>query len=125
MHSDVAALRAQAEADIAAATDPRSLDAFRVKYLARKGSVAALFDRLKTAPAGDRPALGKLLNELRNAVQELHDARVDRDAVFCDHRDRELLVAIAAPIRGVLPIDRHVQLLTSKSTYRRLTPRRM
>jgi phenylalanyl-tRNA synthetase alpha chain len=51
------------------------LDAFRVRYLARKGSVAALFDRLKTAPAGDRPALGKLLNELRNAVQELHDTR--------------------------------------------------
>jgi phenylalanyl-tRNA synthetase alpha chain len=75
MHSDIAALRAQAEADIAAASDPRALDAFRVKYLARKGSVAALFDRLKTAPAGDRPALGKLLNELRNAVQELHDTR--------------------------------------------------
>jgi phenylalanyl-tRNA synthetase alpha chain len=75
MHSDISALRAQAETDIAAVTDPRSLDAFRVKYLARKGSVAALFDRMKTAPQADRPALGKLLNELRSAIQALHDAR--------------------------------------------------
>ncbi len=75
MQSDITALRAEAEEAIRAVTDPRSLDEFRVRFLARKGSIAALFDRLKTAAPADRPALGKMLNELRAAVQQMHDAK--------------------------------------------------
>jgi phenylalanyl-tRNA synthetase alpha chain len=75
MHSDISELRGRAEADIAAVADARALDEFRVRYLARKGAVAALFEQLKTAAAGEKPALGKLLNELRASIQQLHDAK--------------------------------------------------
>ena len=75
MHSELSSLRAEAENAIRAVTDARGLDEFRVTYLARKGAIAAFFDRLKTVPAGDRPALGKLLNELRAAVQQMHDEK--------------------------------------------------
>jgi phenylalanyl-tRNA synthetase alpha chain len=75
MHSELTSLRAEAENAIRAVTDSRGLDDFRVAYLARKGAIAAFFDRLKTVPAQDRPALGKLLNELRSAVQQMHDEK--------------------------------------------------
>jgi len=75
MQSDIHSLRAEAEEAIGRVTDLRQLDDFRVKYLARKGAVAELFDRLKTVPAEDKPALGKALNELRAAIQSLHDEK--------------------------------------------------
>ena len=75
MHSDVTSLREEAENAIQAVTDARGLDEFRVRYLARKGAIAVLFDRLKTAPPEDRPGLGKLLNELRSAVQQMLDEK--------------------------------------------------
>jgi len=56
MHSELTSLRAEAENAIRAVTDSRGLDDFRVAYLARKGAIAAFFDRLKTVPAQDRPA---------------------------------------------------------------------
>ncbi len=66
-------LRRSASAEIAGVHTLQELDAFRVKYLARKGLIAGLFDAMRTVAPGDRPALGKALNELRMAVQALHD----------------------------------------------------
>jgi phenylalanyl-tRNA synthetase alpha chain len=51
------------------------LDNYRVKYLARKGSVAELFDYLPTISTEERPKIGKLLNELRNEVQSLFNEK--------------------------------------------------
>ena len=51
------------------------LDDFRIKFLARKGTVADLFDQLKDVSKEEKPAVGKALNELRSSVQELFDVR--------------------------------------------------
>ena len=53
----------------------QDLDAYRIKYLARKGLIAELFDNLKSVDAPLRPQAGKLLNELRKNVQSLYDAK--------------------------------------------------
>jgi phenylalanyl-tRNA synthetase alpha chain len=45
-------------------------DQFRIKYLSRKGILAALFDDMKSVAAKDRPAYGKELNELRQHTQK-------------------------------------------------------
>jgi phenylalanyl-tRNA synthetase alpha chain len=75
MLDQIAALRRQAEEDLAAATDRAALDTFRVTYLARKGKIAELFDALRTVPADQKPLLGKHLNALRTDIQALFDAR--------------------------------------------------
>jgi phenylalanyl-tRNA synthetase alpha chain len=67
-------LRRQAESDIAAARTEAALEEFRIKYLARKGLIGSLFEQLGALPAGERPAAGKLLNELRSFVQGLLDS---------------------------------------------------
>ncbi|MBM2841120.1 MAG: Phenylalanine--tRNA ligase alpha subunit, partial [Bacteroidetes bacterium] len=76
MQSEIAQIRSQAESDVAAVTTEHQLEEFRIKYLARKGAVAGLFDRLKTVEAPQKPVLGKMLNELRAHVQSLYDQKL-------------------------------------------------
>ncbi|HEV7347540.1 phenylalanine--tRNA ligase subunit alpha [Telluribacter sp.] len=46
------------------------LEAFRMRYISRKGVVTELFDQLKTIPQEDRRAVGQELNTLKNAAQD-------------------------------------------------------
>lgn len=45
------------------------LEAFRIKYLSRKGLLAQMFDELKSAGKEDKPVLGKNLNELKKLAE--------------------------------------------------------
>jgi phenylalanyl-tRNA synthetase alpha chain len=76
MLDQIAALRRQAEEDLAAATDGGALETFRVTYLARKGKIAELFDALRTVPPDRKPAVGKELNALRTEIQSRFDLRI-------------------------------------------------
>lgn len=71
----IAALRESFARDLDQARDLNALEELRIRYLARKGLVAQLFDELRTVPAEEKPAVGKLLNELRSFVQQTYDAR--------------------------------------------------
>src|SRR6266446_5993526 len=61
-------LRDAALREISDARDEQSLDAARVKYLGRSGSVSAWGEQMKTLGKDEKPVVGKLLNEVRNAV---------------------------------------------------------
>ena len=74
MHNRIDQVRTAARADAGALTTADALERFRIAFLARKGSVAELFDELRSASATDKPALGKALNELRAEVQGMFDA---------------------------------------------------
>lgn len=89
MQSEINQVRAQAEADLATVTTEHQLEEFRIKFLARKGLVAGLFDQLKSAGVSEKPALGKMLNELRSFIQELY-ARKAADLTTVDHVKVEL-----------------------------------
>jgi len=49
------------------------LEQFRIRFMARKGQVAELFDQFKEVPATERKELGLLINQLKVAVQEKLD----------------------------------------------------
>ncbi|HMD14881.1 MAG TPA: phenylalanine--tRNA ligase subunit alpha, partial [Bacteroidota bacterium] len=68
-------IRVQAHSEIELVKSIEALDDFRVKFLARKGLIAEVFDTLKIISSEERPAVGKLLNELRNSVQSLFENR--------------------------------------------------
>lgn len=76
MQSEIIRVRSEAETDLAAVTTENQLDGFRIKYLARKGVVANLFDRLKEVEPTQKPGLGKMLNELRGHIQQMFDEKV-------------------------------------------------
>jgi len=78
MHAQIEDLRQRASADIGGVRDAASLEQFRITYLARKGAIALLFEALKSVPASEKPSVGKALNELRQQVQSLYDARREK-----------------------------------------------
>jgi phenylalanyl-tRNA synthetase alpha chain len=61
-------LRDDALREIEAARDEKSLDGVRVKYLGKSGSISEWGERMKTLGKEERPVVGKLLNQARNAV---------------------------------------------------------
>src|ERR1700719_4214656 len=68
-------LRTAALEAIAAASDEQALEAARVKYLGRSGSVSAWGEQMKTLSKEEKPVVGKLLNEVRTAVTTAIESR--------------------------------------------------
>jgi phenylalanyl-tRNA synthetase alpha chain len=70
-------LRDDALAQIASAADERVLESVRVRFLGRSGSVSEWSDKMKSLPKEKKPAVGKLLNEVRIAITAAIEARVE------------------------------------------------
>src|SRR5436853_5931952 len=68
-------LRDDALREIEAASDEQALEAARVKYLGKSGSISAWGEQMKTLANEEKPVIGKLLNEVRNAVTAAIDTR--------------------------------------------------
>src|SRR5215471_14585794 len=71
-------LREDALREIEAACDARSLEDVRVKYLGKSGSISEWGERMKTLGKEERPVVGKLLNQARNAVTAALDQRGEK-----------------------------------------------
>src|SRR5438552_2229244 len=66
---DIPQIKQQFDRELASAASEAAVRALRDKYLARKGGVASnLLRDVASAPAGERPALGKLTNELKQYI---------------------------------------------------------
>ncbi|MEO8207011.1 MAG: phenylalanine--tRNA ligase subunit alpha, partial [Chthoniobacterales bacterium] len=70
MEEQIQALKAEALTAIAAASDAASVEALRIQYLGKSGSISLLSDGMRTVSKEDRPRIGKALNELREAVTQ-------------------------------------------------------
>src|SRR2546427_1637446 len=71
-------LRDDALREIEAARDEKSLEGVRVKYLGKSGSISEWGERMKTLGKEERPIVGKLLNEARNAVTAAIEEHAER-----------------------------------------------
>src|SRR5206468_3660206 len=70
-------LRDDALREIESAGDEQALEAARVKYLGRSGSVSTWGEQMKTLAKEEKPIVGKLLNEVRTAVTAAIEARLN------------------------------------------------
>jgi phenylalanyl-tRNA synthetase alpha chain len=68
-------VRVAFENELARAVQKDALELVRVKFLSRNGAIAQLFEEMKTVPVPEKPALGKLLNTLKNSAQIAFDER--------------------------------------------------
>ncbi|MBI5178464.1 MAG: phenylalanine--tRNA ligase subunit alpha [Nitrospinae bacterium] len=69
-------LKAQV-ASLPSPADERELEALRVKYLGKKGTVSLLSQEMASAPKDEKPVAGKLLQEVRGGLETmLEQARV-------------------------------------------------
>src|ERR687891_272894 len=65
-------VRSDARERLAAAATADEVDALRHEVLGRSGSLTALLRELGSVPAEERPALGRLANEVRDEVESSH-----------------------------------------------------
>jgi phenylalanyl-tRNA synthetase alpha subunit len=84
----------QAETQAAPAEDPAAelarLKALRVRFLGKKGDVAALMKVLKQLPADDKRTFGQRVNLLKNQVTQTLDALRAQTAANLQNSDRNL-----------------------------------
>lgn len=97
-----------------ARADPRALDEVRIAFLGRKGSVPALMKDLGRLSAEERPAAGKAINELKQAVREKLDAalahgQADRDRERLEREHEDVTLPGLRPWRGSLHLVTHAQ----------------
>jgi phenylalanyl-tRNA synthetase alpha chain len=118
MEAQLEQIRAAALEEAAAAADEAALEAVRVKYLGRTGSISGLSEGMRSLSKEDKPRLGKLLNDTRSAVTAALD---ERKAALASNADAAAFANVdvtlpgTAPLRGSLhPItqlqDRAVQI---------------
>jgi phenylalanyl-tRNA synthetase alpha chain len=67
--NEIGLVRDRLLADLDAVTTQDALEAFKLANLTRKGTIAALFDRLREVSKDEKPTAGKELNALRQTVE--------------------------------------------------------
>jgi phenylalanyl-tRNA synthetase alpha chain len=69
LRAELAQLREAATAEISGARTGAELEAVRVRYLGRKGSLTTIVRGLRDVAPEDRPAVGALVNEVKDAIE--------------------------------------------------------
>jgi phenylalanyl-tRNA synthetase alpha chain len=100
MEQQVEALRGEALADIAAATDRATLEAVRIRYLGKSGAVTAISEGMRNVAKEDRPRFGKLLNDLRQAVTHALD---DSERLLLEAADSAAVSSLDLSLPGTWP----------------------
>ena len=90
-------LRDDALREIGSALDEQALEAARIKFLGKSGSISAWGERMKTLGKDEKPIVGKSLNEVRNAVTAALEARA---ASFALQKESKALASIDVSLPG-------------------------
>ena len=69
------ALEAEAMAAVAAAADQQALEQVRVRFLGRKGALSTILRGLADLDPADRPAVGKLANDVKQRLEAAFEGR--------------------------------------------------
>ena len=74
LESELQSLQAAGAEAIAQATDLESLEKIRLDYLGKKGKVSKVLGGMGKLPAADRPRIGALANQVKEAIQSQLEA---------------------------------------------------
>jgi phenylalanyl-tRNA synthetase alpha chain len=103
---------AQATAELAQAGDAAAIEDWRVRYLGRKGAVAALMAAIPTLPKEERRDAGRAANQLKQALAALLDEATERIAVASEPvgpRPDPTLPGIPPPHGHIHPVSRTLE----------------
>ncbi len=89
MRAGLEELRKKAEAELDSAQSKEELLSIRTKYLGRKGLLTSVLRGLGNIPPEERPAIGKLSNEVKEDLSVKIDAAIER--IETAERNRTLL----------------------------------
>jgi phenylalanyl-tRNA synthetase alpha chain len=122
LEAELKALEAEAKAALNDARDMDAVEAARVAFLGRKGKLTAILGKLGEVPSRERPAMGRLGNEIKQSLLALIAAAEERikDAELASALAREkidvTLPGFSAPPGHVHPLtqtlDRMIEVFT-------------
>ncbi|MFQ6604696.1 MAG: phenylalanine--tRNA ligase subunit alpha [Fidelibacterota bacterium] len=99
IHKQIEAVRKEFRTALEAfPTTRHEIDELKARFLGRKGKIAGLFNQLGKADPSERPAIGKLLNELR---AELTSAFEERANLTVGKKDQSNTVITDYSLPGV------------------------
>lgn len=111
MKDNVQSMLTQALSEIGAAVDLVALEALRVKYLGKKGEVTTLLRSMGSVPAEERPEMGRIINEAREAIESaLEEAKNVKSQSALN--DRLIQEQIDVTLPGVAKPRGHLHPLT-------------
>lgn len=94
-------LKNQAIAEVESAKNPDALYQLQVKYLGRKGEITLIMHGLKDMPAAEKPAMGKLCNEVKVTLEEVFaNKKEELESAEVNKKLTDAWIDITAP--GVL-----------------------
>jgi phenylalanyl-tRNA synthetase alpha chain len=111
LEAEVAKLKHEASSAIAAADTLASLDELKVAYLGKKGQLSQVLRGMGQLSADDRPRIGALANEVKEAIQERlerkrHDLQQAQIQARLDSETIDVTMpGVYRPIGGVHPIN--------------------
>lgn len=108
MREKLEAIKKNALADIQTATDVKGMDQVRVAYLGKKGELTAVLRGMKDLSNEERPVIGKLANEVREALeQEIDKALSDLKRKARDKQLQEEDIDVTMPASAAELGHRH------------------
>ncbi len=76
MEKELESLHIEAKKTLGNLSNEAEAEAFRIRFLGRKGSCTTIMRSLGNVPAEDRPRLGKLANSIKSEIETLFKARL-------------------------------------------------
>jgi len=101
----IEALMRELQGEAAQLAGAEAVEQFRLRWLSRKGSIAALFEEMKALPNEQKPLAGKMLNELRQAAQQAFD---EAEAAISAGKGGARLLDLSLPGRVPRRGHRHI-----------------
>lgn len=112
LESQLTALQQEARGSIAAATTLDDLEQLRIRYLGKKGSLSQVLGGMGKLEVGDRPRIGALANEVKEALQrDLDQKRTGLQAAQIEAQLKAETIDVTLP--GVYRPQGHAHPLTS------------
>jgi phenylalanyl-tRNA synthetase alpha chain len=100
---DISRIKAEADADIAKASNSSEAESCRLKYLGRKGLITGVLKSLGGLSSEDRPVIGREINILKSSISEKIDGLLtDTKRVEVKRKVSEGKIDITLPGRRVV-----------------------
>ncbi|MCA0384748.1 MAG: phenylalanine--tRNA ligase subunit alpha [Firmicutes bacterium] len=102
MKEKLQALLDEARVEIQAANGLKELEDLRIKYLGKKGEVTLVLKNMKDLTPEERPLIGKIANDVREAIESLLDAsKDDKKGLEIENQLNREAIDVTMPSKGM------------------------
>ena len=108
MKEKLQSIKEEALKAINAADMPEKLNDVRVKFLGKKGELTAVLKGMKNVAPEERPKVGQLVNETREAIESiLEESRAKMERAIREERMKQEVIDVTLPSKKNMVGHRH------------------